>query len=140
VRLGTVWPLLWMPRGTATKWADEPAQREAGAVKEALSRLVALADDVGRWNRFVACEDTYTAVLVERICHNIEAVDAALRPTAADLFRHRLCGGLSDDEALRDALGEVDWRRDSLRRRMGLDEDGHLPVAKRPPAKPERAA
>ena len=113
---------------------DKPASAEAARENDVvLSRVSRLAEDVGRWNRFVTCEDTYAAVLVERICHHVEVLDGLVRSTAAEIFRDHLQFGSDQDQAVRQALAEVDRLRRSLRLRMGVDEDGHLPATNRPP-------
>jgi hypothetical protein len=100
-----------------------------------LSCVSALAVDVGRWTRYVTCNDTYAAVLVERICVRVDTLDGIVRPPAADLYRANLERGLDDDDAAREALAETDRGSDTPRRTLGLDEDGHLPAPKRPPTR-----
>jgi hypothetical protein len=89
-----------------------------------LGQVWALADDVGRWNRFVTCEDAYTAVLVKRICGHVETLRAMVAPTAAERYRALVAEGLGDEEALAEALAAVDGEAHELHFRLCLDRDG----------------
>jgi hypothetical protein len=89
-----------------------------------LYRLELLADDVGRLRGHLASivddfESTYSAHLVERIACDVDTFDSWARPTAADRYRQLVAEGIDDDEAVEQALAEVDRESDSLRGRLG---------------------
>jgi hypothetical protein len=87
-----------------------------------------LAEDVGRWNRLLGkYTDGYGAVLIERICRHIEQLRTELALTAAERVSLFHVEGMDEDEAVVEALSEVDLERQRLWNKLGLDEDGHLP-------------
>lgn len=84
--------------------------REQAVTEPALNRLFLIADDVGRLRRLGV--EHYA---LERMAHNLDSLDAMLRPSAGQLVRE----GLS----VHDALGVVDRQRAAL-----LWKVGHSPT------------
>lgn len=87
-----------------------------------LSRVSALAADVGRLRRLLPPDTPYTGWLVERLGEHVESLDVQLRPTAAELYRAHVLFGLGEDEAVRAALELVDADAAALRGRLGIGE------------------
>jgi hypothetical protein len=87
-----------------------------------LDQVDLIAEDIGRVRRLVPAELAYIAYLLERIAGHVEAFDAVLQPTAAEMYRANL--RLSGDEELsvREALADVDVRVRRLRVLLGSDE------------------
>jgi hypothetical protein len=81
-------------------------------------RLDVVAADVGRLRRHLDGE-TYSAFLAGRIADGIEGLDCLLEPTAAELCNALRSFGLSDEEAVSEALSTVDSRCGELRGLLG---------------------
>jgi hypothetical protein len=77
-------------------------------------RLLALAEDVGRWRRRLRDEgrdSTYGAFLAARVAGRVDVLCSLLEPTAAELY----AAGLPVDEALQ----HVDERARQRERLLG---------------------
>jgi hypothetical protein len=85
-------------------------------------QLERLADDVGRFRRFVHAEDEYTGVLLDRIARDTELAYWAVTPTAGERYRELRLSGLGEDEAVRTALSEADGLSSQLRTRLAQTE------------------
>ncbi len=83
-------------------------------------RLDTVALDVGRLRRHLV-SDTYAAFLVDRCANHLGALDTLLQPTAADYCRGNIHFGLSDEEAVAEALATVDARDRDLRALLGCE-------------------
>lgn len=83
-------------------------------------RIDSLALDVGRLRRHLDAE-TYGSFLAERVADHVDALDALLEPTAADYCRGNLAFGLSDEEAVAEALETVDDRCRELSALLGVE-------------------
>ncbi len=73
-----------------------------------LERVTLMADDLGRLRR--SGVDHWA---LERLCQNVEVVDAMLRPSAGEL--------VARGWVVREALGRVDGERGVLLGRMGVE-------------------
>jgi hypothetical protein len=98
-----------------------------------LNRLDELAEDVGRLRRRPS--DEYGARLVDRISFDIEALEAMVASTAAEIAQaiRVECGG-DLDVAVEEALRIVDERVERLRRRLGVAVSGPIIRSTRPAA------
>ncbi len=76
-------------------------------------RLRALAEDVGRLRRLTDA-DTYGAFILERAAGHLETIDNILSPTAGQLVHDLKAFGVDEDEAVAEALAEVDARARAL--------------------------
>jgi hypothetical protein len=74
-----------------------------------VSTLETIATDVARLRR--RCTDDYGAHLLDRIAFNVDGLDAAVQPTAAELY--------ADGLAINEALAVVDARARTMRSLLG---------------------
>jgi hypothetical protein len=81
------------------------------------ARIDLLADDVGRLRRTVK-PDSSLWHLADRLADGLEALDAMIGMTAADLARWYAPG---DPDAVEAALETVEARNDALQRRLWSD-------------------
>lgn len=86
-----------------------------------VGQLEELAADVGRLRRRLKPEPESTLTFqLDRIAHSVEALDAFVQPTAAELYRISLADELEPERALSVALEQADSRARSLRSLLGL--------------------
>jgi hypothetical protein len=92
---------------------------------ELIVRLVEdIADNLGRWNRQVVCEDRYVRDLLERFASRLEILWLIVVPTAAERCAAYRQFGLDEDDAAALGLGDAEQAIRRLRNRMRLDPDG----------------
>jgi hypothetical protein len=84
-------------------------------------RIEAIAEDVGRLRRrFASNESAWTGLaIVGSLAHHVDALDAFLQPTAADIYAANLweCG--DEQESVTAALEDVDRRVRHFRMLLG---------------------
>lgn len=96
-------------------WARDPR------AKVALDRLGRVADDLGRLKHHMdPCG--YAAHLVGRISGEVELLDALWREPASVRYRRLIHVRVRPEEALEQALAEVDADATRLRSRLALQE------------------
>jgi hypothetical protein len=76
-------------------------------------RIDDLARDVGRLRRRLDAEG-YDGFLVRSIADHVETLDVITQPTAHDLYIARLAFGVDEEEAVADAVADIDARRRQL--------------------------
>jgi hypothetical protein len=85
------------------------------------NRIDQMAADLGRLRRHVGTDPlgNYPALLVDRLAFHLQAIDAQVQPTAAELYRCYVYAGLPDTFAVDRALELVDQRDQHLPRLIG---------------------
>ena len=100
--------------GQNDEGASEPQLWEAD-VDTALARIENLAGAVGRVRRALRA----SLDAADALAGHVEAIDCCLTPRAADFVRGNRAFGISEDEAVAEALASIDERTRKIRRLLG---------------------